>query len=86
MAERNNEAWINIPSEQEIRNRVPRGGIGVYEFDFVPAMTRLLGAHNDIGLAFIQLYKEIMIAPSHLNRADREMIASVAASAQDCFY
>ena len=43
---------------------------------------RSLGA----GGAFGALFGEIMFAPGDLSRAEKEMVAGVAAAAQDCFY
>ncbi len=36
--------------------------------------------------ASMQLYKATMHAPSGLSRAEREMLATVVSSANDCFY
>ena len=58
-----------------------------YSRGFVPAMGRLLASHPRIGPAFLGLYHEIMFAEGGaLSRDEREMVATVAASAQDCFY
>ena len=57
-----------------------------YDFGFPTQMGRLLAAHPRIGPAFQQLFAAIMFAPSPLSRVEREMIAAVAASAQNCFY
>jgi alkylhydroperoxidase/carboxymuconolactone decarboxylase family protein YurZ len=49
-------------------------------------MGRLLAAHPPIGQAFGNLFMQIMFAPGQLSRAEREMVAGVAAAAQDCHY
>ncbi len=49
-------------------------------------MGRLLSAHKEIGPAFGQLFRTIMFQPGHLSRQEREMVAAVAAAAQDCRY
>ena len=49
-------------------------------------MGRLLSAHPTIGPAFDNLYEEIMRGPGYLSRQEREMVATVAAAAQDCEY
>ena len=77
-------AWIEIPSEDELREQMPSGG--PYDFGFLPAMARLVMAHPQIGPAFGQLFASIMFVPGALERREREMIAAVAAAAQDCFY
>lgn len=80
------EAWVRIPTEEEYLAKAPPGAKGAYEFGFVPAMGRLLATHPTIGRAFGNLYMQIMFAPGHLSRAEREMVAGVAAAAQDCHY
>jgi hypothetical protein len=62
------------------------GAPGRWAFEFRPAMGRLLSAHPAIGPAFNTLYSEIMRGPGSLSRQEREMIATVAAAAQDCYY
>jgi alkylhydroperoxidase/carboxymuconolactone decarboxylase family protein YurZ len=78
------DAWVEMPTEVELRRLVPEGGI--YDFGFLPAMARLIMAHPRIGPAFGQLFGQIMFAPGALGRREREMVAGVAAAAQDCFY
>ena len=77
-----NEAWVKIPSEDEM----PPGPTGRYRFNFRPAMGRLLSAHDTLGPAFSALYNQIMHEPGHLSRREREVVASVASAAQDCYY
>ena len=78
------EAWIDLPSEEEVRKVRPPGG--PYDFGFVPTMGRLLMAHPRIGPAFGQLFAEIMFAPGALTRRERELVAAVTSAGQDCFY
>ncbi|MEW6300809.1 MAG: carboxymuconolactone decarboxylase family protein [Thermodesulfobacteriota bacterium] len=81
------EAWVAIPSEDEVRAQLPPGRAYPYDFGFLPAMGRLLRSHGRIGQAFLKLFGEIMWTPEgHLTRREREMIAAVAAAAQDCHY
>ncbi len=80
------EAWVRIPTEAEVRAKMPAGKTSVYDYGFVPAMGRLLGTHSRIGPHFINLYTQIMFAPGQLSRPEREMIAAVTAAAQDCHY
>ena len=81
------EAWVAIPGEAEVRARLPVGRAYPYDFGFLPAMGRLLRTHPRIGKAFMTLMNEIMWTPeSCLSRGEREMIAAVAAAAQDCHY
>ncbi|MBI3302651.1 MAG: carboxymuconolactone decarboxylase family protein [Deltaproteobacteria bacterium] len=81
------EAWVSIPSEAELRAQMPPGRKYPYDFGFLPAMGRLLRTHERIGGAFSKLFSEIMWTPEGLlSRREREMIAAVAAAAQDCHY
>ena len=78
------KAWVAVPSEDELRTLMPSGH--PYDFGFYPAMARLLMAHDQIGPAFGGLFSQIMFAPGHLDRREREMVAAVASAAQDCHY
>jgi len=81
------EAWVSIPSEEERRAQLPPDvPASSYDFGFIPAMARLLAAHDKIGGAFGTLFRQIMVEPGHLSRQEREMVAAVAAAAQDCYY
>ncbi len=79
-------AWVDIPSEQDIRAQMPAGITHPYDFGFLPAMSRLLMAHERIGPPFRQLFREIMFVPGDLGRRERELVATVAAAAEDCYY
>ena len=85
--------WVALPSDEQIRamqapqpagasQAVARG----YDFGFVAGMSRLLMAHDRLGPLFRQLFRELMFGPGHLDRREREMVAAVAAAAQDCHY
>lgn len=78
------DAWVEMPTESEIR--AARTEKSPYDFGFVPAMGRLLMAHPRIGSAFGALFGQIMFVPGVLSRAEKELVAGVAAAAQDCFY
>ncbi len=80
------EAWVQIPTEEQMRAKVPAGKTGPYDFGFIPAMGRLIATHPGIGPAFGELYRQIMFAPGQLDRREREMVAAVASAAQDCHY
>lgn len=79
------EAWIGLAEEEELRKALEGRKIP-YDFGFLPNMARLISSHGGIGPAFQNLFTSIMFAPGHLDRREREMIAGVAAAAQDCFY
>ena len=78
------DAWVTMPAESEIRDA--RSERSPYDFGFIPAMGRLLMSHPRIGPAFGAPFAEIMFAPGVLSRAEKELVAGVAAAAQDCFY
>ena len=78
------QAWIDLPTDEEVAPRRPRGG--PYDFGFVPGMGKLLLAHPRIGPRFSELFAEVMFQPGVLDRRERELVAAVAAAAQDCFY
>jgi alkylhydroperoxidase/carboxymuconolactone decarboxylase family protein YurZ len=81
------EAWVTILSEEAVRATLPPGAKYPYDFGFLPAMGRLIRTHPRIAQAWVKLFGEIMWSPeSVLSRQEREMIAGVAAAAQDCHY
>jgi alkylhydroperoxidase/carboxymuconolactone decarboxylase family protein YurZ len=89
MSERSEEPeeqqpFISLPSEDEVRARMPAGRRNPYDFGFIAGMSRLLSAHERIGAAMRGAFYEIMFAPGALDRAEREMVAAVASAAQDC--
>ena len=81
------DAWVQIPTQEQMRAFIPPDSKFPYDFGFLPAMMRLVMAHGRIGAAFGQLFVQIMFAEEgHLDRREREMVAAVAAAAQDCRY
>ena len=81
------EAWVSIPTEEEHRASLPPGApAGNYDFGYLPAMGRLQAKHKAIGPLFGALYRQLMFGPGELDRQEREMVAAVAAAAQDCRY
>ena len=80
---RRTEAWIGLP-DAETLGAMPAEH--PYNFGFSAAMYRLIGAHPRIGMAFGRLYARIMFSPGALARREREMVAGVAAAAEDCHY
>jgi alkylhydroperoxidase family enzyme len=79
------DAWVRLPSPESFSDGdFPRQH--PYNFGNVPAMARLLRAHPGIAPHFGHLFGTIMFGPGALTRAEREMVAAVTASAQDCHY
>ena len=77
------EAWVALP-DRELAYSIMKGG--QYDFGFAVGMARLAMAHPGIAPAFGALFGQIMFEPGHLDRPEREMVAAVAAAAQDCHY
>ena len=78
------EAWVELPSAKELGwTADTEGG---YDFEFLPAMARLVMAHPQIGAPFVQLLATVMFGPGFLSRRERELIGGVTSAAQDCFY
>jgi alkylhydroperoxidase/carboxymuconolactone decarboxylase family protein YurZ len=78
------DAWVAMPSEEQVRAMIPTGN--VYDFGFLTGMQRLIMSHLGIAPQFGALFMQVMFGPGALERREREMVASVAAAAQDCFY
>lgn len=74
-----------MPTEEDVRAVMGEGG-RPYDFGFLPAMMRLIATHPRIGPAFALLFQQIMFVPGALDRRERELVAAVAAGAQDCHY
>jgi alkylhydroperoxidase/carboxymuconolactone decarboxylase family protein YurZ len=80
------EAWIDLPAAESIESANLSGKERPYDFGYVGAMFKLLNAHGRISQSFRPLFMEVMFAPGHLSRQEREMVAAVASAAQDCHY
>ena len=78
------DAWVSLPSAEDLRDVIPPGN--PYDFGFTVAMARLSMAHPQIGPFFGALFGQIMFQPGQLDRTEKEMVAAVAAAAQDCHY
>ena len=82
MAVRRAFEWLqNLPS-RDGRKPIVRP----YDYGFVGEMSVLMNAHPLIGPALAELFMRVMFAPGALARPEREMIAAIAAAAQDCHY
>ncbi len=83
-----NEAWVDLSHVGDLYSALRTSDRRhPYDFGFMPAMARLIAAHGRIGAAFSALFSQIMFSPDgKLTRREREMVAAVAASAQDCMY
>ena len=80
------QAFIRLPTPEDLRARPDGPKPSSYNFGYASGMGRLLAAHKRIGKAMQATCYEIMFAPGALDRAEREMVAAVASAAQDCEY
>ncbi len=71
------DAWIELP---------PRNESGFRYHGVVTNMGRLIAAHPRIGARLGALFVETMFADGVLAYEERELVAAVAAGAQDCVY
>lgn len=85
-SEKDRDAWIELPAEQEMLASFPADHPYSIGAGRVPAMARLIAAHPELAPYFQRLVARIMFGPGKLERAEREMVAAVAAAAQDCHY
>ncbi len=79
-------AFVALATDEEMEKHLPAGSPNPYDFGFRPAMTRLLLAHDELAPTFRAHFANVMFKPGALSRPEREMVAAVAAAAQDCFY
>ena len=84
-SKRPEQAWVKLPEPEALAQAGGRRG-HPYDFGYVAGMSSLIMAHPRIAPAFGALYASIMFAPGTLSRTEREMVAAVAAAAQDCHY
>jgi len=88
MSSQRPEAWIALPSEDDVR-AAAGGQVSPYEVflgGVIARMARLISAHPVIGPVYRQLSRTLLFGPGALSRVEREMVAAVAASAQRCVY
>ncbi|MBV9195039.1 MAG: hypothetical protein JO168_12910 [Solirubrobacterales bacterium] len=77
-------AYVELPDPALIAASRPADH--PYNFGSPTGMSRLLMAHPRIGPAFLGLFSQIMFEPGALSRQEREFVAAVTASVQNCFY
>ena len=78
------DAYIELPDPALVAAKRPVDH--PYNFGPPTGMSRLLMAHPRIGPAFLGLFSQIMFEPGALSRQEREFVAAVTASVQNCFY
>jgi hypothetical protein len=88
MKNRDRDAWVNLPSEDDVR-AISGGKVHPYEKflgGHIAHMARLMLAHPTIGPAMRPLGAAVLFGPGALSRSEREMVAAVTAAAQNCHY
>jgi hypothetical protein len=80
------QPFITLPTDEQMWTQMKPGSKSPYDFGFIGGMSRLLSAHERLGLAMRGFFAEVMFAPGVLSRDEREMVAAVASAAQDCEY
>ena len=78
------DAYIQLPDPAMVTASRPTDH--PYNFGSTTGMSRLLMAHPRIGPAFLGLFSQIMFEAGALSRQEREFVAAVTASVQNCFY
>jgi hypothetical protein len=92
MSNQRRQAWVKLPSDDELRRMMAGPAPSTppakhpYNFGFSAGMSRLMRAHERIGRAYGRLFLEVMATETRLTRREKEMVAAVAAAAQDCHY
>jgi len=80
-------AWIKTISEEEAEGRVKRQyDAAIRRAGRVYNIVKINSIKPDIMQTFVQLYSQLMHAPSELTRSQREMIAVVVSKINLCHY
>ncbi len=88
MSEKEKIAWIKTMGPQEARGELK----AIYKANWdrqnggVDHILQIHSLHPQTLLDHLQLYKTLMFGTSPLSRAQREMIAIVVSSINDCVY
>ncbi len=82
------DAWIELASPDELARRIAAAPTGrsLYDFGFVFNMSRLMRTHPRIAATWGPHFLAVMDEGGALSREEKEMVAAVAAAAQDCHY
>jgi len=82
------DAWVElIPADElGVRMAANPSARSLYDFGFVANMARLMRTHPRIAATWGAHYLSVMDEGGALTRPEKEMVAAVAAAAQDCHY
>ena len=82
------DAWIDMISREDLAGQTAAAPAGrsLYDFGFVANMARLMRTHPGIAATWGPHFRAIMGEGGALSRQEKEMVAAVAAAAQDCHY
>jgi len=82
------DAWVELISADELAIKMAANpsARSLYDFGFVANMARLMRTHPRIAATWGAHYLSVMYEGGALTRPEKEMVAAVAAAAQDCHY
>ena len=65
-------AWVEVPTEEEVRARIPAGTRHPYDFGFIAGMARLRSTHPRIAEPLRALYKSLAPRSPARNASSRQ--------------
>lgn len=82
------DAWVELVAPDELARKMAANpsARSLYDFGFVANMARLMRTHPRIAVTWGAHYLSVMDEGGALTRPEKEMVAAVAAAAQDCHY
>jgi alkylhydroperoxidase/carboxymuconolactone decarboxylase family protein YurZ len=82
------DAWIGLVPRDELARQAAANpnARSLYDFGFVANMARLMRTHPRMAATWGPHFLSVMGEGGALSRQEKEMVAGVAAAAQDCHY
>jgi hypothetical protein len=81
-------AWVDMVPKEELARRMAGAppGSTLYDFGFIGNMSQLMRTHTRLAATWGPHFLAVMGEGGHLSRMEKELVAAVAAAAQDCHY